>query len=433
MNTLREDKKMVIGFFTDTYRPQVNGVTENVETTAENLRRRGHKVYIFAPKVKGYIDKDPDVIRLDSVRYVRVPDQRLGHPNSISHFLKLTNKKFDVIHCHGGGGSINLLGYQVAVMRGVPLILTYHTLFVQYSHYILKGKVITPSMIKRMSKLVCNMADVVIVPSSKVEDELLGYGVSKPILIIPGGIDARKFSNGDKKYLRNKFSISDEKKIILYAGRLGKEKNVSFLINAFQKVLEVEKDVIFLIVGDGPEKKTLIAHAKKHGIYDHILFSGFIPQDHMPDVYASADVFTFASLSETQGLVVAEAAAAGVPVVAVSDKAICEMVQHKKTGFVSGQSPEEFAEYVVQILRNNTLRNEFSVNAKKFMVQNFSAERQSIDLEEAYMKLFKYYALNPKLIQKLRKRFLPSLITLVSLIKKVPGAHEFLTKIPRIY
>ncbi len=432
MNTLKEDKKIVIGFFTDTYKPQVNGVTENVETTAKNLRKRGHKVYIFAPKVKGYKDEDSDVIRLDSVRYMRVPDQRLGHPNSISHFLKLTNKKFDVIHCHGGG-SINLLGYQVAVIRSVPLILTYHTLFVQYAHYILKGKIITPGMIKRMSKLFCNMSDVVIVPSSKVEDELLSYGVSKPILIIPGGVDVKRFSKGDSTYLRKKFGISTDKKILLYAGRLGKEKNVEFLIDVFQKILKKEKNTAFFIVGDGPEKNNLIIQAKKHGIFESIIFSGFISQDHMPDVYASADIFMFASLSETQGLVVAEALAAGIPVVALSDEAVCEMVDHKKTGFISENSPDEFAEYALQLLRDDTLRNEFSANARGYIAQNFSAEGQSADLEIVYKKLITYYALNPKLIQRLRKRFLPRLIIFKSLIKKAPGVQEFLAKISRIY
>lgn len=431
MNTSREDKKIIIGFFTDTYKPSINGVTQSVEMTAENLRKKGHTVYIIAPKVKNYKDADPHVVRLDSVRYVREPEQRLGHPNSLSHFIALTGKKFDLIHCHGGG-SLNLLGFQIATMRGIPLVFTYHTLFTQYAHYILKGKIITPKLIKKMSELYCNLCDVVIAPSVKVEKELIDYGVHKPIVIVPGGTDTNFFSKGDTKYLKNYLGISKDKKILLYAGRLGKEKNVEFLLDVFKNVTLNNKQAVFVIVGDGPEKKKLEKKAQELGISQNVLFAGFIEKKHMPDVYAGSDIFIFSSLTETQGLVVEEAQAAGLPIVAVSDPAINEMILHDKTGFVSENAPELFATNVLKLLQDESMRKNFSKNAKNYASAHFSVQNQVEELEIIYEKLIAYYRIHPKIAKRLRNGTMPSILLLKRILRKIPMVKSLMIKLPKI-
>lgn len=432
MNTLKKGNGLIIGFFTDTYFPQINGVSENVKTSAEALRKRGHTVYIFAPKVKGYKDTDTFVIRFDSIRYLKNPEQRFGHPNSISHFVKLTNKKFDIIHCHAGL-SLNLLGLQIAIMKGVPIVLTYHTLFTEYAHYFLKGKVVTPGIIKRISKLLCNISDVVIAPSSKIETVLHSYSVRKPILIVPGGIDIEKFSTSKSGFLYKKLGIPKNSKIVLYSGRIGKEKNIQFLLEAFKKIVDLEGNAAFVLVGDGPEKKHLERKVMELGIGKSIFFTGFIEPELMPKVYKDAYVFLFSSLTETQGLVVAEAQAAGVPVIALKDDAISEMVIEGETGFLTDSEVDDFSKKALLLLTDEKKRNEFSKNAKKRMAQKFSQDLQAAALEEIYQKLVLHYNLHPKLVKRLRKTLIPKVGVLKGMVKKLPGAKLILTKIPRIY
>ncbi len=393
---------MKIGFFTDTYRPQINGVVENVDLSARELRARGHKVYIFAPKMSGYKDKDPHVIRLNSVRILKNPEERLAMPLPTKGFRDMLRIDLDIVHAHGGG-TMSLLGYQLAVVKGLPFLLTYHTLYTEYLHYFLKGKVITSDMVKRASRVFCNLCDSVIAPSHKIEKELLKYGVSKPILVVPGGIDVSRFQNQPKGYLREKLNLKENDKILLFTGRLGQEKNLGLLLKAFKIIAKVP-GCYLVLVGDGPERKRLETMVQNANLESRVFFTGFIAENDIPKVYADSDLFLFTSKTETQGLVVAEALASGLPVVAVEDEAIGEMVKEGVNGYLTKNKPEDFSDKVIFLLKNPTMRKTMGEKAKLEIKKNFTIHKQAETLEKIYKEVRLFQKKNPRSVVKLTNR-----------------------------
>src|SRR6185437_950330 len=193
---------MKIAFFTDTYYPQLNGVTISVDNFAKELRKRGHTVYIFAPRIKkrrSHIDED--LTNLNTIKLLSIESPiYIPMPTTYTEYKKLFRLDFDIVHAHGNG-AFSLLGYQVARMKRVPYILTFHTLLTKYTHYILKGKVIKPKMVETGLRVFANLCDNIITPSEKMKKELLRYGVKKPIEVIPNFIEKDDFRKVEKNYL----------------------------------------------------------------------------------------------------------------------------------------------------------------------------------------------------------------------------------------
>ena len=186
---------MRIGFFTDGFLPQPNGVATSVFESAKELERRGHEVWIIAPSYPGYIDKSLNVIRLTSLKVFKEPEIRLALNLPDRAMRKVLSMDFDIIHGHSGG-VVTLMGWEVARAKNVPFVVTYHTLWNRYTHYFLKGKVITPKMMERATKIFGNQIDFLIAPTRRVERVLRSYGVKKPIKVVPSGINIDKFKEG---------------------------------------------------------------------------------------------------------------------------------------------------------------------------------------------------------------------------------------------
>jgi len=193
---------MRIGFFTDGFLPQPNGVATSVFESAKELKRRGHEVFIIAPKYPGYRDAE-NVIRLTSVKIYKEPELRVALNLPDKNLRKILSMDFDVIHGHSGG-PITFLGREIARVKKVPFVVTYHTLWSHYTHYFFKGKIVTPKLMERATKLFGNGCDYLIAPTERVEKELKTYGIKKPIAIIPSGIDTEKFLNAEPGALRKK-------------------------------------------------------------------------------------------------------------------------------------------------------------------------------------------------------------------------------------
>lgn len=188
---------MKIGFFTDAYFPQVNGVVTSVYETARELRRRGHEVYIVTSRYPSYEDKEKNITRLSSIMLNKKTNIRVATHLPEKALFNLYKMDFDIIHGHGGG-TISLLGLEIAKIKKIPYVFTYHTLFSKYAHYILKGLIIRPKMIEALSRIFCNRCDIVIAPTHKIKEILASYGVKKPIVVIPTGLDIKKFSEAKK-------------------------------------------------------------------------------------------------------------------------------------------------------------------------------------------------------------------------------------------
>jgi len=365
---------MKIAFFTDTYFPQLNGVTISVSNFADQLRKKGHTVYIYAPKLKGYIDKEPNIYRLPSVKVLNA-EPNVHAPIGISPkgLFQLFKMDFDIIHAHGNG-FFSLLGYEVARAQGIPFIMTFHTLHNEYTHYFFKGKIIKPGVVKRLLRFMANRCDGVIVPSEKMKQKLSEFGYKKEIIIIPNFVDSQKFEVEDTNYLHEKLNISFSEPILLTVGRIGKEKNFDFLLRAFAKLSKKEKKSHLVIVGQGHEKENLENLAVKLGVSDRVHFTGRIDSKLMPEIYKDSDIFVFASTTEVHPLVVLEAAAAGLPLVVSDDLAYKNVVENNKNGFVLPLDAKLFAQNLRKILSDKELRQKFGNTSKEIINKNFSED-----------------------------------------------------------
>lgn len=379
---------MKIAFFADTYYPHLNGVTTSVESQAKALRKLGHTVYIFAPSIWGYKDKDPYVIRIPSIQLfptllevVRAP---LPIPNK--NFRKIYRLKFDLVHAHGNG-AFSFIGYQVARFRKIPYVLTFHTLFTKYTHYFLYGKVIKPEYASKFMKLFSNFCDGVLVPSEKMKYELQKCGVEKDIIVIPNFIDLERFKKVKKGYLHKKCNIPKDSSILLSVGRLGREKNFEFLFTVFKKLIESDNNTHLVIIGYGRDKKYLLKYVQNMGISEKVHFTGKISQEDMPFAYSDSDIFVFASNTETQGICVLEAAACSLPLILANDLAYKGMIEEGINGYSVQIKEEIFLKVLQKLLKDKDLREKFGQNSIKIVQQNFSEETIAQKLLDFYNHL----------------------------------------------
>lgn len=390
---------MRIGFFTDTYLPIVHGVVISIESFRKNLENLGHQVFIYAPESPGYKDKNPNVFRFKSKRVIKKPAMYfafnflpVGHK-----FKEIIHFKLDIAHAHTPFG-MGLLAKYISKRQLIPLIYTHHTHYPEYAKAYLKEEIILPYLAKVYTTLFSNMSDAIIAPSLKIKKLLRDYGVKKkiPIYILPTGIDLKIFKKSLKngRDLRKKLKISPKTKVLIFVGRIGKEKNVEFLIEAFAEVLRKRNDVLLLMVGDGPLLEDLKKLAQTLKITENVIFTGKIPYKDIPCYYQSADIFIFASLTDTQGIVILEALGCGLPVIALKDDAFSGVVFDNKNGFlVRRQSSKLFSQKIIKLLDNSSLYKKFSNQGIK-TVSKFSEKNVTKKLIEIYKsQIKKHYQL----------------------------------------
>jgi glycosyltransferase involved in cell wall biosynthesis len=374
---------MKIGIFTESYVPQLDGVATSVYAQSKALEKLGHEVYIIAPRFPNQKEKK-NVIRLFSIKVYERPLVRVGLQIPQRSLIKILKIDFDIIHGHSGG-PVTFLGWQIAQMKKIPYVATYHTMWNRYAHYFLKGA-IRPRMLEMSSVLFGNVCDCLIAPTGKVKDELREYGVKKPIHVIPSGLQTETFLNVKKGYLRKKLHLHAHDRILLSVCRLGKEKSVDFLVKSFKEIYDTDPSVYFVMVGEGSERNRLEEMAKSLGILDRVRFTGGIPNKRIPQVYADADLFLFASKTETQGLVILEAMSSGLPVVAVEDKAFKDIVKNDYNGFLVKKNSKLFAQHVRTLLGDAAMRTRMSANAR-LTGERYSVSHPADQLEKVYEEL----------------------------------------------
>lgn len=376
---------MKIGFFTDGYLPQINGVATSVEELHESLEERKHSVYVIAPKFPQYKDKNPRVFRLKSFRLYRNPELRLSYMFPDKIFQKVLKIDFDIIHGFSGG-SIPSLGLALAKLKRKPYVFTYNTRLNHYTHYVLGGKLIRPKYVEKVVELYCNVCDHVIAPADYVKKELIAFGVKKPITVIPNGVNTKRFKPLKSNFLKENLKLKSNDKLILYVGRIAKEKSVDFLIKTFAKISKKNKNLYLVIVGDGPERKNLEKLVQKLSLQNHILFLGFIDHKKLSSVYNSADLFVFGSTTETQGMVVLEAMASGAAVLTVKDRVFEEFIDDGRDGFLVEREEKIFAQTIVNLLKDEKLLKTIRENARKKALK-FSLEEIAKRFENLYKSL----------------------------------------------
>lgn len=387
---------MNIGLFTDTYYPQINGVATSVLMLKEYLENLGHKVYVFTttdPKVVGW---EKNVYRVPSIPFASARRVGLFYNPRLAKVIKRLN--LDLIHTHTEF-SLGIFGRAMARELNIPFLHTYHTIYEDYTHYIVKLKIFDPIAkiaARKLSVNFCNSADQVIVPTKKVLDMLESYNVEKDISVIPTGIEINKFSrinyNSDTaQSLRKSLGINTEDKVLLYVGRISKEKNIEEIMINLKGYLKSTKDVKLVLIGDGPDKHRLEAIASDLEIDEQVVFAGERPWDDIGRYYQIGDVFVSASQSETQGLTYIEALAAGLPVIAKADKCLDGVIENYVNGFLFNDT-EDFIEALNLIIFNDLKKKQLSLEAIKTS-RRFSAESFAASVEQLYktMDIYKGY------------------------------------------
>ncbi len=381
---------MKIGIFTDCYYPQVNGVVTSVLMLEEELIKLGHDVTIVTVKVPKHIDDKDNIMRVNSIPFSRWKEFRLGFPFFSETYKDIMNMNFDLIHTHTEF-SMGLLGKYMARSLDIPILHTYHTMYEDYTHYVLKyGKSIVKRLIKGTSKLYVKTYDGIIAPTDKTRIALRSYGVNNNIYVVPTGIDLHHFSkyethNPTLSKIRSQYHIHPDDKIILSLGRLSEEKSVQTIINQMPDLLLREPHAKLLIVGDGPYRSKLEKLAKNQNLNEHIIFTGQIPFDDVSYYYSLAHVFVSASKTETQGLTIMEAMATGVPVVVYDDLNVKDIVTNNVSGRLFTSS-EELTECLVDCFSNEHKTRKLSKKATE-IVNALSKESYARNAEHVYYQL----------------------------------------------
>ncbi|MDR1196817.1 MAG: glycosyltransferase [Candidatus Nomurabacteria bacterium] len=424
---------MKIGLFTDTYHPSTNGVVYVVDSTRKWLEKMGHEVYIYcpaesflrSPKSLRQARLDSHVIRIPSVRSVGpdAPRTSLFMPPAILRKIKKQN--LDIIHFFTPS-VVGMVAVYAAKKTGAKLVAQHCTDIYQYLDYypIMKPAVVFASFLipmaaqmnrrqlkqlaklyipkrrppeiwsKRMISLLMSIAysscDAVIAVSRKSQNQLRGFtrGAKINFKMIPTGVDPIAVPS-DRKVaaFRHKHGIADDEQVVLYVGRLGTEKNIDMLIPTYERVLAKKPKTKFLFVGDNEYRAEFEAKIAKSKVAERAIFTGHLPHGKLGVAYAAGDVFVFPSITDTQGLVLHEAALAGLPIVLI-DGDVTEVVKFNYNGYIVRNSPADFAWRVLKILIYKSMQKRFSENSVK-LASEFSEQKQVSKLVELYTEILK--------------------------------------------
>ena len=342
---------MRVLMLSDVYLPRINGVSTAIETYRHNLGRTGVDSLLIAPRY-GDEGDEQDILRLPGWRVPFDPEDRLVRPASFRRAAIEAARDCDLIHIHTPFCAHGA-GLAAAKAHGLPVVASYHTLFEEYlQHYAPCLPATTlQRLARRISRQQCNALDAVIVPSSPMAERLTAYGVSRPLHILPTGVPISLFASGDGARFRRQHHIPPSRPVALYVGRTAHEKNIGFLIEALQHALHAQPDLLLLIAGEGPARRSLQEQVERQHLQHAVRFIGYLDRaSDLPDCYAAANLFIFASRTETQGLVLIEAMAAGLPVVALAEMGTRDVLASGSGALTPAAEPAAFAAAMLAVL-----------------------------------------------------------------------------------
>jgi 1,2-diacylglycerol 3-alpha-glucosyltransferase len=382
---------MKIMMLTNTYLPHVGGVARSVSSYEEEFCRRGHEVRVVAPQFEGARDTAGRVLRTPAIQHFNGSDfsVRIPVPGLLADFVDYFRP--DVLHSHHpfllGDAALRL-----AWSRRLPLVFTYHTMYEQYTHYVPLASDALKRFVIQMSTEYCNLCTHVIAPSESVAAVLRERGVTAPITSIPSGIDPNFYSRGDGNRFRRRFNIERSATVIGHVGRLAPEKNLEYLADALGRYLEDHSNAVFVIVGSGDAGESMERILQEYARPRQVVMAGKQTGKDLADAYAAMDVFVFSSQSETQGMVLAEAMAAGVPAVALDAPGAREIVDERNGILLSATaSTEEFAAAIARVAGDRNLRTQLSDGAKR-TADDFSLQKCADQMLGLYERLVGDYS-----------------------------------------
>jgi len=408
---------MKIGFFTDRYYPQVDGVAVSVELFAKELIALGHEVVIFAPQSADKKQVDPAyVVRFRSFPSIWYEDHRDTMPFTPAIIKQVRSHNLDIIHIHTPA-QIGILGMRIAKEDNIPVVSTHHTDIDQYVRVykkmmigVLLGILVAPALLKSADKykellpylkpnrsiktwnrklilesvgIFYQNCDAVIAPSLKMVRSLKDYGNFNNVHVLPTGIDLQELNIKTDFEPRRYYQIDSDSPLLLFVGRLGKEKNIQLIIRSMPKILEHHPDTKLLIVGDGPYSEELKELAESVGVRQNIVFTGMLDRAKTFACFKASDIFCFASLTDTQGLVLNEAAIVSKPIVFL-DPEISPLAEDKVTGILAKNTTTSFATACNKLLNDKNKATAYGKKAKQIAM--------TITIDKQAKKLLKIYS-----------------------------------------
>ncbi|KKO44554.1 glycosyl transferase family 1 [Arsukibacterium ikkense] len=341
---------MNIVIFTNTYIPHVGGVARSVEAFVTEYRKLGHRVLVVAPEFADMPSNETDVVRIGAIQNFNATDFSVALP--FHHKLSGILDEFapDIIHSQHPF-LLGMSALRTARYRKLPLVFTHHTLYEQYTHYVPGDSLTMQHFAIELATRYANLADQVIAPSESIAQLLQQRGVTSPIEVIPTGVYVERFAVGDGSRVRQQLSIPKQAFVIGHLGRLAPEKNLEVLAQAAARAIGARAAAHFLVVGTGPSEQVIRHIFAKAGIAGKLHMLGILQQQQLTDALHAMDIFAFASASETQGMVLTEAMAAGLPVVAFDAPGVREVVADGSNGLkLMHNTAEAMADALCQLI-----------------------------------------------------------------------------------
>jgi glycosyltransferase involved in cell wall biosynthesis len=377
---------MRIGMMADVYKPHVSGITNYISLNKKILEKAGHEVFVFTFGDDDYPDNEDNIVRSPGL-----PLTDTGY--YLSFRYKRPARKLlytmDIVHVHHPflSGSLAL---RYCRPLGIPIVFTNHTRYDLYAQaYIpLIADLVGETMLQAFIQPFCRACDMVIAPSAGMKDVLRRFGVDSPIEVIPNGVELAPFKQGAHPLDRSSLGFDEDDVVLVYTGRLGPEKNLSFLLRSFAGAVQAYDHMRLLLVGDGPERETLQEIARNKQIEGKVHFTGMIPYEDMASYLCTADIFVTASVTEVHPLSVIEAMAAGLPVLGVQSPGVGDTVEDGVTGFLSSEDMAAFTAKMIRLVTDEGIRREMSLQARKAS-EAYAIERTNQLVLEKYEKLVK--------------------------------------------
>lgn len=386
---------MKIVYATDNYWPRVSGIAVSIDAYTKELSRLGHEIFILAPNYPGAKDYDHEignenVYRFPSMKLFFSREDRLVSPMQKRMIFRIIETiKPNIVHAQTEF-SMGVFSCQYAEKNNIPLIVSAHTLWEEYASYV---SFIPKFLLNKIGAGLLGFhnryGDLIVTPSAAMKSVLRSYHVEKPIRVIPTGVAPDDFhcvTENGKRELQELIDTDvslKNRRVLLYVGRIGAEKNIGFLIDVVRKIVPIIPGVVLLIVGDGPHRAELEKIVRERNLAQHVVFAGYIRREKLIDIYARSDVFVFASKTETQGLVIVESLRCGTPVVALGAMGITDIMASNIGGFMVGDDLEEFCEKTMLLLQDRLVHEQKSNEAIAYS-REWAIERTGMEMQSIY-------------------------------------------------
>ena len=367
---------MNILFISDVFFPRVNGVSTSINTFATELRALGHEVTLIAPS---YTDEDKQeewIVRVPSHKIYFDPEDRLMNFSKLKALLPwIRDKHFDIIHIHTPF-TAHYVGIHFGKKLDIPVVETYHTFFEDYLHHYLPfiPQFISRKLARTISRRQCNAVDGIVSPSKPMLDVLKQYGIKTPAEVVATGLDESSFASVDGEHFRMSHDIPLAQPMLLFVGRVAHEKNIGFLLEMHVELIKKHPDALLVITGEGPAEESIKHSIEKLGISNKVRMIGYLDRGHeLIACYKAADIFVFASKSETQGLVLLEAMAQGTAVVAIAELGTKSILIEGEGVLIAKDDINDFADKVSVLLSDAPKRQMIGEKGRQYAKEKWGA------------------------------------------------------------